>query len=206
MIAWLASVSVRGLLRLARSLPRSMAAGVGAGLGRIAWAVDARHRSVARRNLARVHGRPRSDPWVRRATRDVFAETGRSMAEAAWLMGQSEEVIRDRVRVEGYENGGAAWRAGHGVVAAVAHAGPWEVLAAIPLLLPDVRFGTMARAVRNPAVDRVVRSLRERFGVEVFGIPGGTGRRPGFYRRAAGSPYLWTSMRAAAGPGSRFWA
>lgn len=172
MIAWLASASARILLAVARVLPLGAVERLGAGLGRAAWAVDLRHRRVAVRNLARVFDRTTADPWVRRTARASFAAAGRSMASAAWLLGQPEQRVRRHLTLEGGDHFFGPIRAGQGVVAAVAHIGPWEVLAAAPLVLPGVPCATMARPIRNRGLDRTIRRMRNRFGVAVFEVPG----------------------------------
>ncbi|HCS13391.1 MAG TPA: lauroyl acyltransferase [Zetaproteobacteria bacterium] len=147
---------------MASLLPVRLLGGLGAGLGRLAFYLDARHRRISIRNLTRVYP-DRSLAWRTRTARESFAELGRTMLELPHVFMKSREYLLAHVSVEGEDHMRAALAENKGVFLAACHHGNWELGALMFSLLGfDIEF--FYRPLRQPVAEAFVRERRERFG------------------------------------------
>ena len=124
--------------------------GLGAGLGRLAYALGLR-RGVALAGLRRAFpALPERER--RRIAGAAYAQLGRSLAEIAVTRRLSDEELERYMRFDGWERFEAARALGKGVVIAVAHLGNWELLA---------RAGSR-RGMRATAITRTLRGAANR--------------------------------------------
>lgn len=158
----LQAAAVRILFWTIRLLPVRLAGAIGAGLGRMVFYLDAKHREIAQRNLVRVHPQ-RSRRWRRRMARESFAELGRTIFELPHVFLRSEAFLRSRVQVEGEEALRVALQEGQGAFITACHHGNWELGALMFSLLGfDPNF--LYRPLRQAPLDAYLKQCRERFG------------------------------------------
>jgi len=153
---------VKLLFYLIRCLPVRLAGAIGAGLGRIAYLVDTRHRNIARRNLNRIYPQ-QSEAWKRRINRESFAELGRTTFEIPHVFLRSKAFLTSRIEFVGLDKVSQAHTDDRGVVFTACHLSNWE-LGAMSVSLAGFPSAQMYRAVRQQPLDSFLKQCRERFG------------------------------------------
>lgn len=149
------------------SLPEPLAFALGRLLGRLWYALDARHRRIARENLARAFGSRTTAAEREAIVRNHFVHLGYTFVETCRLCGLSAARLERVVRVEGLEHLQRARERGRGVVLVAAHFGSWEVLGrAMPLLGESVAF--VARPLDNPFLETWIAGIRTAGGNQVI--------------------------------------
>ena len=161
---------VRGLVAVCQSLPLTTVARLGRLLGALAYRVDARHRRVALRNLTMCFGNEKSPAELRDLARENFRRIGENFACAAKTAAMSFEELRPHVEFIGTSRilAPPAGEALPGIVAAIGHFGNFELYARFHQFAPHYTCATTYRALRQPALDRLLQSLRERSGCLFF--------------------------------------
>ena len=107
--------------------PRGVVA-VGAGLGRLGFALDRRRRRTTLANLRSAFGSSAPEPEIRRVARDCWRHFGRIAVEALAFPRLSAADAGTRVRYRGLEHVRAAYAKGKGVLVFSGHFGNWELL------------------------------------------------------------------------------
>ena len=145
-------------------LPVRLAGAIGAGIGRIAYILDKRHRNIALGNLRRIYP-GRDEAWRQRTARESFAELGRTMFELPHVFLRSKAFLRSRIDFD--EKGLTEMRhcleSGQGVILAGCHYANWELGALIPSLC-DLPSAQLYRTVRQKPLEELLKGWRERFG------------------------------------------
>jgi Kdo2-lipid IVA lauroyltransferase/acyltransferase len=156
-------VAVRGVLR---QLPHGVARWLGGLLGRLVYAVDRGHRRVALGNLSQCFpSRPVREH--RAIARAMFAHFGRLLFEMLKFSTLSHAEMLQRVEFEGEDRARLAYAQGKGVLFFTGHFGFWELHAMVHgLQLQPI--GVLARALDNPALNRLLEDLRTRTGNSVI--------------------------------------
>jgi KDO2-lipid IV(A) lauroyltransferase len=150
---------VRGVIRL---LPHGAARWPGRRLGELAWAIDGRHRRVARENLAAAL--PDLDRRRRgRLVRDCFRHFGAMLLDVLSASRLDLVGLCRRLTIEGWEHVLAAQQQGRGILFITAHLGAWEI-AADALGTYAGQLHVVGRPLDNPLLDRELGRLRGRFG------------------------------------------
>lgn len=159
------TVLLRGAFRIIRILPVRLVGGFGAGLGRLAFYFDQRHREIATRNITRIYpDKPRE--WRTRTARESFAELGRTMFELPHVFLRSRDSLKACVEVEGEDELRAAMAEGKGVLVAACHHSNWELGALMfSVLGHPIEF--FYRPLRQSAAEAYLKELRERFGAKL---------------------------------------
>ncbi len=153
---------LRGIFRTIRLLPVRLVGGIGAGLGRLAFYLDQRHREIATRNITRIYPhKPRQ--WRTTIARESFAELGRTIFELPHVFLRSKESLKACVEVEGEDVLQAAMAEDKGVLIAACHHGNWE-LGALMLSVIDLPIEILYRPLPHPFADTFLKESRERFG------------------------------------------
>src|SRR5438874_5642269 len=162
-----------GLVRVLQALPLRWAARLGRAGGGLAYWLDARHRHVAIENLTRCFGSEKSNHEIRALARENFKRIGESYSSAiktasmTWpqLEPQLEFSGLEKLRRE-HESGGASKLGSPSTpicrVMAVGHFGNFEIYARANHLFPELQFATTYRALKQPALDRLLLDLRSR--------------------------------------------
>ena len=155
-----------GLLGLL-SLPLAFA--IGQLGGAIAWLVLPRYRELALRNVRIAFGGELSEKQMRRIVRRHFRQLGANLLCSVKFPRMPMEKILQRVRIENLEHVENCFRKKQPVVLFLSHIGSWEFCTRLfPHFLRGHRTATIYQRIRNPHIDRHVREVRSRFGLEVF--------------------------------------
>jgi KDO2-lipid IV(A) lauroyltransferase len=155
-------LSLKGFLR---ALPHTGARSFGRGIGLLAWALDGRHRRVAEGNMELALPEIGAEER-RRLVRDCFRHFGAALCDAISSTRFDAVEICRHFTLEGWENLEAADRRGRGVFILSAHVGFWELVPPVVALYRGA-MSIVVRPADNPALDKELRALRERFGNEV---------------------------------------
>ena len=155
-----------GLLGLL-SLPLAFAIGQMGGV--IAWLVLPQYRKLALRNVRIAFGGEFSEKQMRRIVRRHFQQLGANLLCSVKFPRMPIEKILQRVRIEHLEYIENCFRKKRPVVLFLSHIGSWEFCTRLfPHFLRGHRTATIYQRIRNPHIDRHVREVRSRFGLEVF--------------------------------------
>jgi len=158
LLTWL----VKALFYTLCLLPVRWCGALGAGLGRLVFLLDRRHRKIAQRNLQRVYP-DRDATWCRQKARESFAELGRTIFELPHVFLRSRAFLRSRVDVVGEDVLEQALRLGRGVILNACHHSNWE-MGALMLSLLGHPCAMVYRPLRQPGLDCFLKTCRERFG------------------------------------------
>jgi KDO2-lipid IV(A) lauroyltransferase len=132
-------------------------------LGRAWFRIDGRHRSLAVDNISRALGLPLSKSLdVARAN---FEHIGETLAEFAAFTRFDEYV--GEVSLDGLANLEKALEAGRGALLVSGHFGNWELIGGA--LSRKVPLSVVARPMKNPRTEALIRERREMAGARVIG-------------------------------------
>jgi len=143
---------------LLRLLPVRLVGALGAGVGRMLYMIDARHRNITLRNLDRIYP-DKDDGWKIRVAHESFAEMCRTMFELPHVFLRSQDFLFSRIEFDGLEQLEQARERGHGIIFVAAHHCNWELGAL--LISPS---NSLYRTVRQKPLEEFLKSSRERFG------------------------------------------
>lgn len=155
-----------GLYRLGRfaygSLPKALLWRLGPVLGRLGFAVNRRHRTVAMDNLEAAY------PELDNAARTeigcrTFESFGMLLTDFLCSAKLDRDEYSQRFEVDGWHHLEAAEAHEKGVLLLTGHLGNWEALAQY-LALNGRQVSFVARPLDNPYMEKDFRRLRERFG------------------------------------------
>jgi lauroyl/myristoyl acyltransferase len=160
----------RLLVAVVQALPLTWVARLGRLVGGLAYWLDARHRRVALRNLAMCFGGEQSPAHLRALARENFRRIGENFACAIKTAAMSFEELRPRVEFVGNPRilSPAAGQKPQNAVAAIGHFGNFELYARFGQFAPAYQCATTYRALRQPSLNRLFQSLRERPGCRFF--------------------------------------
>lgn len=166
--------AVAGLSSVVQRLPQRVALGLGNGIGRLAFALDRRHRRITVENLAATFPE-RSAQERARIARAVFQHFGRKLMELLRFGGLSRDEMLAAVEFVGVEHVEAAQALGRGTIFITGHFGFWE-LHAIAHALRYPPIAVVARALDNPLLDVLLEQVRTQTGNAVIDRKGGLRR------------------------------
>lgn len=162
---WLALGLVKGL----QALPLRGVARLGRAGGGLAYWLDARHRRVALENLARCF--PEKSPTeIRGLARENFRRLGENYCCAIKTAAMTSEELKPHLEFIGIENmypDPYAQVAPRRVVA-IGHFGNFELYARFGQVRHGVQCATTYRALRQPALNDLMQSLRVRSECQYF--------------------------------------
>ena len=154
--------SARGVIALLQALPLRGVARLGRAAGALAFWVDARHRRMALKNLAMCFGGEKSPAELRAIARENFKRLGENFAGAAKTAAMTPGQMRAHFVFAGAEkliahksDAGPRSR-----VVAIGHFGNFELYARFGQFVPVFKCATTYRALRQPALNRLMQSLR----------------------------------------------
>ena len=146
--------------------PRGVVA-VGAGLGRLGFALDRRRRRTTLANLRSAFGSSAPEPEIRRVARDCWRHFGRIAVEALAFPRLSAADAGTRVRYRGLEHVRAAYAKGKGVLVFSGHFGNWELVALMQGFL-GLPLALVTKPIYNPRLERRLARLRSLSGNAVI--------------------------------------
>ena len=134
----------------------------GRGLGTLGWWVSRRDRRRALEHLALAFPEL-SENERRQLGHACFRHLGETLAECLHLFQKDGATLDRWVRMEGWEHVEQARAAGRPLLILTGHCGNWELLAAA-LNHRGLEMSVVARSLDEPALQRMLGGLRERFG------------------------------------------
>jgi lauroyl/myristoyl acyltransferase len=160
----------RTLLGILQGLPLPWVARLGQAGGTVAYWLDRRHRRVALANLEMCFGKEKTPAEIRALARENFRRIGESYACAVKTAVMTHEELRPRIEIVAppdllLSSGGERLR---NLVFAIGHFGNFELYARLGGYAPGYKFATTYRGLRQPSLNRLLQSLRERSGCFFF--------------------------------------
>ena len=156
---------IKSFFFLVQLLPVRLAGALGAGLGRLLYLIDNRHRNIALRNLNRIYP-GKEAAWKIRMAHESFVELGRAMLEMPHVFMRSKTFLLSRIEVEGEEIYRAAVKKGKGVILTAMHYSNWE-LGGLAISMLGYESDIIYRPLRQAPVDRLIQNARGRFGAHL---------------------------------------
>ena len=157
------------LTKLVQILPGRVADMIAFVLGRLAYAILASRRRVARENLRRAFGDEKSPGEIEEIIKNVFLNIARSIVEFARQPVLNHEKVLKMTTSEGEEYVEQVYKEGKGAMLITGHFGNWELMASwvassgYPL---DLLIGKQ----HNVKVDEMLISFRKALGMGVIPI------------------------------------
>lgn len=149
------------------SLPAVVRNGAAVLLGRVLFALDAKHRRIAIDNLTRAFGHEKSKVWIRDVAMRVFENLFRILFEVGWSLTLRDDELHKYFTISGLSNYRNAMAKGKGVLLLGAHFGNWEIqMAAAHLIGMPMRV--VYRILDAKGLDRFVLEYRSRFGAQMI--------------------------------------
>jgi len=153
-------LAARWLCGLIRLLPENCVERLFSAASAVAYAVDAKHRKLALRNLDLAFGDTKSEKEKKAIARGAFRSLFFMAAEFILV---PKVVGRINSRVQVVPNFDPVTRAladKRGVIFIISHFGNWEVLAHRGLSFCEQRVASVARPLKNPFINREIEKLR----------------------------------------------
>ena len=160
----------RAAIAVLQALPLKWVAHLGRAGGGLAYWLDARHRRVAVKNLTLCFGREKSAAEIRALARENFRRLGENYACAIKTAAMTPEELRPHVEITGVEKllpDRFAQDLPSRIVA-IGHFGNFELYARFGQFVPAFKCATTYRGLRQPSLNRLMQSLRERSGCRFF--------------------------------------
>ena len=166
LIYWLARAFVAAI----QSLPLTLVAHIGRAGGELAFWTDARHRKVALENLAMCFEKEKSPEKIRAIAKENFRRLGENYLCAIKTAVMSHEALRPHfdftfaIKISPHE----AAVGPQSRIIAIGHFGNFELYARFGQFVPVFKCATTYRALKQPALNRIMVSLRESEGCLFF--------------------------------------
>lgn len=162
-------LAARALVALIQMLPLLWAARLGRFFGGMAYWLDSRHRRVAIRNLAQSFPSMKSGE-VRAIAREHFRRLGENYVSAVKTAAIATEALAPNLKMVGMEKvlphqAGAEPK---NRVVAIGHFGNFELYARLAGQFAGFQGATTYRGLRQPALNRLMQSLRGSSGCLYF--------------------------------------
>jgi len=160
----------QGLVLVLQALPLTVVARLGRAGGALAFWLDVRHRRVALNNLALCFGHEKSRAEVRALAKENFRRLGENYAGAIKTAAMTPAQLRPHFEFVGAEKI-LAHAADHGPqsrIVAIGHFGNFELYARFGQFVPVFKCATTYRGLRQPSLNRLIQSLRERSDCRFF--------------------------------------
>ena len=153
----------RGVVAILQALPLVMVARLGRALGALAYWLDARHRRVALDNLTLCFGHEKSPEEIRAITKENFRRIGENYCSAIKTSVMTSQALRPHFDLILAKNI-LPHEAGVGPqsrILAIGHFGNFELYARFGEFVPVFKCATTYRALKQPALNRIMVSLRQ---------------------------------------------
>lgn len=158
---------IRLIILLLAAIPRQVITQLAKPLGRVWFAVDRRHRSIAINNLTIAFGTRMSAEDIRDLAKANFVQLARLVLEIPSLFKLKRTNLDRYVTFTGGHHLVEALQSGNGVLILTAHMGNWELMA----LAFALKFGRPCNALARPLdyepADRLLTELRRTTGNRV---------------------------------------
>ena len=159
LIYWLG----RAFIAFVQALPLALVAGLGRALGGLAFHLTARYRRVALGNLTMCFGDEKTPEEIRGLAKENFQRIGENYACAIKTAGMTAEELRAHVEfinLADFPRKNDVTRLPN-IVVAIGHFGNFELYARIHDVRPEYQVATTYRALKQPALNRLMQELRD---------------------------------------------
>ncbi len=158
---------IRSALRILEALPLALRSALFEAVMLGVWALDAKHRRIARINL-RIAFPEMADGEMSRIVRLCYKRIGTSAAEFIHIPKMDANYLAEHFRIEGVEHiEKATEERGIAPMGMTGHFGNWELLSHVyGAVVAPVSF--IVRPLKNAALDRIVTERREWAGNRVI--------------------------------------
>ncbi|HSG05488.1 MAG TPA: hypothetical protein VLB09_03715, partial [Nitrospiria bacterium] len=153
------------LAGLVRLIPRRWIPFWGGLIGNLIFRVPSRRRRIAVDNIRASLGSTGEEAF--RIARTTFRRSGEHFIDFIKTAGDSPDAVRERYRVEGWENFQKALEKGKGVIFIAFHFGKWELQGMFHATI-GYPTAVLGRPLDNPFLDQWVHRAREKFGMRVI--------------------------------------
>ena len=160
----------RGIIALLQALPLTTVARLGRLGGALAYWLDARHRRVAVKNLTLCFGHEKKTAEILAVAKENFRRLGENYACAIKTAAMTPEALRPHCEFVGTEkilphqpDLGPQSR-----IVAIGHFGNFELYARFGQFVPVFKCATTYRGLRQPSLNRLLQTMRERSGCLFF--------------------------------------
>ena len=153
---------------MAKRTPLPVLYRIGERLGRLAYRLSRRYRTVAEHNLQMAYGESLSDGERRRLVEQVFIHFAKSLMEFLVADGLSPNDLCRMVTLKGEEHLQWCVQQGKGTLIITAHYGNWEIAARYLTQCKGYVLNVVARDADDSATAVLVNRIREQGGYCVF--------------------------------------
>jgi KDO2-lipid IV(A) lauroyltransferase len=161
---------VRALVAFIQALPLKLVARLGRACGALAFWLDARHRRVALQNLGKCFGGEKSPEEIRAIAKEHFRRLGENYCSAIktaamtpWQMLPHFDLTLAGNILPHEVGAGPQSR-----IVAIGHFGNFELYARFGQFVPIFKCAATYRALKQPALNRIMVELRESEGCRFF--------------------------------------
>lgn len=160
----------RAFIAIVQALPLEFVARLGRAIGGGVFYLTARYRRVVLNNLTMCFGSEKTPEELRALAKENFRRIGENYACAIKTAGMSWEQLQPRIEFTGFEKLplNRASLPPQNVVGAVGHFGNFEIYARLQDFRPDYQVATTYRGLKQPAMNRLLQSLRGQNGCLFF--------------------------------------
>ncbi|HZR77682.1 MAG TPA: hypothetical protein VFA58_00645, partial [Chthoniobacterales bacterium] len=159
----------RAAFGLVGLLPLPVAFALGRVLGFCAWLILGKYRRLGLHNVGIAFGNEKSPRERHRLVRHHFQRLGSNVLSSLKLASMSAADVHARVKIENAEAAHRVLRGGRPIVIVLSHIGNWELQAQMfPIVLGYIPNSTVYQPLKNRYIDKHVRKLRGRAGVQLF--------------------------------------
>jgi len=166
LIYWLG----RALIAFVQALPLPLVARLGRAGGGLAFHLSARYRRVVLGNLTMCFGQEKSPAEIRELAKENFRRIGENYASAIKTAGMSFDELRPHLEFDGFKKfpPNSPDTPHHNILMAIGHFGNFELYARIQDVRRDYQGATTYRGLKQPAMNRLLQSLRGQNGCLFF--------------------------------------
>ncbi len=163
---WLGRALIAGI----QMLPLNLVARLGRAGGAVAFRLDARHRRVVLDNLTKCFGREKSPAEITAIARENFRRLGENYVSAVKTAAMTFAELEPHLEFTGLQHlpQTIANQVPANAVVAVGHFGNFELYAKLGAAHPHGVFATTFRALKQPALNRLLLELRRRSPCQFF--------------------------------------
>jgi lauroyl/myristoyl acyltransferase len=159
----------RMVIALLQAMPLLWVARIGRCGGAVVYWLDGRHRRMTLRNLTMCFGPEKSAEEIHALAKENFRRIGENFASAAKTASMSADDLRPHFEFKGVKGIlPAPGSPPQSRVGAIGHFGNFELYARLTMFAPMFQSATTYRGLREPGLNRLLQSLRERSGCLFF--------------------------------------
>jgi lauroyl/myristoyl acyltransferase len=160
----------RLVVAVIQALPLPAAARLGRSLGVVAFHLSGRYRRVAVQNLTMCFSGEKSPEEIHTLARENFRRIGENYVCAIKTSAMTAQELKPHVEFVGEEH--LPQKTGEAplpnLIMAIGHFGNFELNARLHDIRPDYKCATTYRALKQPALNRLMQTLRRRSGCMYF--------------------------------------